>query len=150
MRPISIMLQRRGFAAHRLAPLATRLGSRWDQDAGQRGQLPCLLPAVCPNQQRVRNVVGERIEANLETKTSAVGNGDGAYAEQWSRGGNLSWVCQEFRDMNGDLLIVLITRLVCRRRDDIVLDRIEVETTKQFIAWIQIDHRWVPVYDVRT
>jgi hypothetical protein len=62
----------------------------------------------------VRGVVGERIRANFETKASGVGNGDDAYSEEWSGGQNLSRIVQEFRNMDGDLLIVLVARLVCR------------------------------------
>ena len=62
----------------------------------------------------MRGVVREKIGPNLETKTSGIGNGDGAYAELWSGGEILSRVIEEFRDMNGDLLVVLVARLISR------------------------------------
>src|SRR5215213_2309774 len=85
---------------------------RGEHYARQRGQLPCRLPAVCANQQRVRSVVGERIGTNLETKTHGVGNGDDANTEKRSGGENLSWVVEEFRNMNGNLWVVLVAGLV--------------------------------------
>jgi hypothetical protein len=97
--------------------IAVRTGRVADEVGDPGGQ----MPAVCANEQRVRGV-GEPIGPNLETKTSGVGNGDGAHAESWSGDKYLSGV---------------------------VLDRIEVETAKELVVRVKGDHR-ILVDDVRT